>query len=271
VNKTDPRVSFAKEHRRIARRHICIPIAPVHQKADPLSALDSQLVFGAGFDVYAEEGEWAWGQEVQSDKAGYVGYVPKVALASSVPKPTHRVNVLKAPVFTRPDLKSPIRYLLPLNSKVCIERSKGKYHDASGLGYLHDHHILSNTKHGGDFVSVAELHLGLPYIWGGVSTDGLDCSGLLQSALRAIGRVAPRDSDMQEQALGKPIKYAEDLSGLKRGDLLFWKRHVGIMTDPETLLHANAYHMAVAREPLNEATRRIEKTAGPITSIKRMA
>lgn len=268
---SDPRVTPKGDQKRQSRQQICIPIAPLHQKPDPNSGLDSQLVFGTLFDVYEERGDWAWGQEVQSDKAGYVGYIPKAALTSANAKPTHRVSVLKAPVFSQPDLKSPIRYLLPLNSIVSVDQSSGKYHQAVSGGYLHDNHIVSLSQRSGDFVAFAEKHLGLPYIWGGISSDGLDCSGLIQSSLRAVGKQAPRDSDMQEQALGKPVEVNSQYSGLKRGDLVFWKGHVGIMIDSMNLLHANVFHMRVESEPLIEAARRIAKTAGPITSIKRFS
>jgi cell wall-associated NlpC family hydrolase len=267
--RPDPRVTLKGDRKRQSRQQICIPVAPVHQKPDPNSGLDSQLVFGSLFDVYKESGNWAWGQEAQSDKAGYVGYIPKAALISAKEKPTHRVSVLRAPVFSLPDLKSPIRYLLPLNSLVTLDQSHGKYHQVKSGGYLHDNHIVLKSTRNEDFVAFAEQHIGLPYIWGGISSDGLDCSGLIQSSLRAVGKQAPRDSDMQELALGKPITVNSQYSGLKRGDLVFWKGHVGIMTDAKNLLHANAFHMCVENEPLNEAARRIAKTAGPITSIKR--
>lgn len=254
----------------IRHQQICIPVAPLHQKDDPNSGLDSQLVFGTLFNVYEESGDWAWGQEVQPDKAGYVGYVPRAALIAATHTPTHRVNVLKAPVFSQPDLKSPIRYLLPLNSFVTLYHNQGEYHHVVTGGYVHCNHFVSKSAKSGDFVAFAELHSGLPYIWGGISSDGLDCSGLIQSSLRAVGRQAPRDSDMQERALGKPIAFNSNLTGLERGDLVFWKGHVGIIADPTTLLHANAHHMCVESEPLHEAARRIEMTAGPITSIKRL-
>ena len=267
MSKSDKRRSVGGGRQPISRQQICLPVAPLHQSPDPLSSLDSQLIFGAAVDVYSKEGDWVWVQEVQKDKAGYVGYVPKLALAQTSFEPSHGVIVLKAPVFTRPDLKSPIRYILPLNAKLKISQSNEKYLYAEDVGYIHAHHVSKLSDQSGDFTRIAEQHLGLPYIWGGVSTDGLDCSGLVQSSLRAVGRDAPRDSDMQEQALGTTI---DPKNGLQRGDLVFWKGHVGILTDSDTLLHANAHHMAVVSEPLNEATQRIEKTAGSITSIKRM-
>jgi cell wall-associated NlpC family hydrolase len=120
-----------------------------------------------------------------------------------------------------------------------------------------------------DFVAVAERFLGAPYLWGGRSGLGLDCSGLVQVALLSCGAAAPRDTDMQEM-LGAPVPDAEAMRGLRRGDLVFWKGHVGIMRDADTLLHANAYHMAVASEPLAAAAARFAPRAGPVKAVRRL-
>ena len=119
-----------------------------------------------------------------------------------------------------------------------------------------------------DFVDIAKWHKGLPYVWGGVSSDGLDCSGLVQSSLRAVGRDAPRDADMQQGQLGRHLPIRQ--SGLKRGDLIFWKGHVGIMTSAVNMVHANAFHMCVETEPLREAIKRIQASGGDVTAIKRL-
>ena len=116
-----------------------------------------------------------------------------------------------------------------------------------------------------DFVTVAEQFLNAPYVWGGKTASGIDCSGLIQVALQAAGIECPRDTDMQEKALGDAIAAAT-----QRGDLVLWKGHVGVMLDGERLLHANAWHMMVAVEPLAEAVSRIEKIAGPILSVRRL-
>ncbi|PHR60723.1 MAG: peptidase P60 [Robiginitomaculum sp.] len=269
----DPRTSIQREGLGTPTRYqICMPIAAMYKTPSPESMIDTQLVFGAAFDVYEIKDDWAYGQEIVENGYGYVGYIPMLALVLARFSATHIIASLRAPVFTKPDLKSPIRKYLPLNAGVSIEGQRGDYYFARDVGWLHQRHLIAQEDMhiDADFVEIAELHFGLPYVWGGVSSDGLDCSGLVQTSLRAVGRDAPRDADMQEATLGHSLPIRGDFSGLQRGDLIFWKGHVGIMGDAHMLLHANAHHMGVAIEPLAEAAERIAKAAGLITSIKRI-
>ncbi len=261
------------------RHQVMMPVVPLHKAPSSASMMDTQLILGASFDIYDIHNGWAWGQEVQGGgskhSAGYVGYVPNMALARSARSPTHRIKTIRAPVFLKPDLKTAIRTSLPLNAKVFVDGTDGDYLHIPNMGYVHCNHIapleIATKANRRDFVKIAELHVGLPYIWGGISPDGIDCSGLVQTALRSVGegvgKEAPRDTDMQEAALGTNLP--KDAT-LKRGDLVFWQGHVGIMRDATELLHANAYHMLVASEPLKDAVTRIEKSAGPISSVKRL-
>jgi len=148
---------------------------------------------------------------------------------------------------------------------VPILAREGDYVKIAENDYVHQRHLQPSVE--SDFVSVAERFLGTPYVWGGKTAAGLDCSGLVQTALEAVGKSAPRDTDMMEKALGEQAALSE---GRRRGDLIFWKGHVGVMLDEGRLLHANAFHMAVAIEPLAEALARIQKAAGPVTSLKRL-
>jgi cell wall-associated NlpC family hydrolase len=173
---------------------------------------------------------------------------------------------LLAPVFFGPDLKTPVRDLLPLNADVPVLAREGDYVKIADGRYLHQRHLAAETEK--DFVAVAERFVGAPYVWGGKTAMGLDCSGLIQTALQAIGKAAPRDTDMMERSLGE--RALEASAPLQRGDLIFWKGHMGVMLDESRLLHANAFHMAVTVEPLAQAIARIEKVAGPVTSIKRL-
>jgi len=261
----------AKNYGDAIRHQVMMPVIPLHKTPANASMMDTQLLLGAEFDIYDIHNGWAWGQEVQEagskHSQGYVGYVPNMALARGGSEPTHQISAIRAPVFIKPDLKTAIRTILPLNAKVLVDEQEGDYLRVPDTGYVHVNHIAKIENASGDFVIAAELHLGLPYVWGGISPDGVDCSGLVQTALRAVGKNALRDADMQEASLGKEI--AKDAE-LKRGDLIFWKGHVGILRDANTLLHANAHHMLVVSEPLKKAIARIEKSAGPVTSIRRI-
>ncbi|PHR93737.1 MAG: hypothetical protein COA69_03665 [Robiginitomaculum sp.] len=249
-----------------------VPVVCVYKTPAQDSRVETQILFGCGFEVFEIKDGWAQGREIVKTDDGYEGYVPMSALVTPAVSPTHQISVLRAPVFSKSDLKSQILQFLLLNSQVSVEDEDGDYHHVQDLGWVHENHLLTHeqARVDADFVEIAELHFGLPYVWGGTSSEGLDCSGLVQSSLRAVGRDAPRDTHEQEKALGRSVPIHEDLSGLARGDLVFWKGHVGIMGDANMLLHANAYHMSVAIEPLQDAVARISHSAGPITSIKRM-
>jgi cell wall-associated NlpC family hydrolase len=135
-------------------------------------------------------------------------------------------------------------------------------------GYVPAAHLKPIADNEPDFVAVAERFVGAPYLWGGKTSLGLDCSGLLQVALGACGIASPRDSAVQEQALGQElsIPYSE----LRRGDLVFWQRHVAVVRDAASLVHANAFHMAVAFEPIAQAIARIRAGGSEVTSMRRL-
>jgi cell wall-associated NlpC family hydrolase len=224
------------------------------------AAQDSELLYGERVAVYdVSDDGWAW---IQAESDRYVGYVRNEALGE-VEAATLRVCALMAPVFSAADLKSAITDFLPMNAMLMVRSRQGDYVEFEHNRFVHQRHLGPAEK---DFVSVAERFLGAPYVWGGKTAAGLDCSGLIQTALQATGKAAPRDTDMMEKALGEPVP----LSDIRRGDLVFWKGHMGVMLDETRLLHANAFHMLVAIEPLAEAIARIEKVAGPVTSIKRL-
>jgi len=238
---------------------VCIGRASLRVRPSHDAAQDSELLFGEIFTVYDSAQGWAWGQAANDL---YVGYVQAEALAKPF-KTEARISALMAPVFSAADLKTPVRDLLPLNATVPMLARDGDYVNV-GPGFVHRQHLAAETQK--DFVAIAERFLGVPYVWGGKTAAGLDCSGLIQTALQATGKATPRDTDMMEKTLGETIA----LSDARRGDLVFWKGHMGVMLDEARLLHANAFHMAVAIEPLSAAIARIEKTAGPVTSVKRL-
>jgi cell wall-associated NlpC family hydrolase len=250
--------------------------APVRRAPAPDAPLDTEALRGESVAVYEENGEgWCWGQ-LRSD--GYVGWLPASALRAPGPPPTHRVAALRTLVFPGPSIKAPPIEALSFGCRVAIapESGDGPRPDHGGAlarlssgFYVPTRHLAAIDTIEPDFVAVAERFVGTPYLWGGKTSLGLDCSGLVQVALTAAGLSCPRDSDMQERALGA-ARPDGDLAGLRRGDLLFWKGHVAIARDAETLVHANAHHMAVAIEPVAEAIRRIAAAGSALTGIKRL-
>jgi len=245
-------------------REIVEPMTPLRRTPSPDSPLDTEALKGERVTIYeiTEEG-WAWGQ---LDGDGYVGYLSENALAPPGPAATHKVAALRTLVLPGPDIKLMPIEALPLGATLSVVRMMEPFAVTSAGGYVPSRHLAPIGLMATDFVAIAEQFLHTPYLWGGKTCFGLDCSGLVQIALNACGIPCPRDSDMQEQRLGK----VSSLVDLQRGDLIFWKGHVAIARDDETLIHANAYHMAVAIEPAVEAIGRIARTGSQVTSVKRL-
>ena len=243
---------------------VVAPSAPLraHPAAD--AALETEALCGETMLVLACDEGWAWGQ---LSRDGYVGYLPESALGPAI-TPTHRVGVLRTHAYPGPSIKAPPAMAVSMGAELAIARHVDDFAvDANGL-HFYAAHLVAIDHREVDFVAVAERFLGAPYLWGGRTSEGIDCSGLLQTALAAAGLVAPRDADMQEQALGHALDHG---AALTRGDLIFWKGHVGIMRDSQTLLHASGHHMQVATEPLAQAAARIAQDAGAaIRTIRRL-
>jgi cell wall-associated NlpC family hydrolase len=253
------------EAARFAEGETCSVIvgrAPLHQAPSNDAAQDSELLFGESFVVYERKEGWAWGQ---ASRDGYVGYLPERALGAPFESDA-RVTAPMTPVFPLPDLKKPVRDFLPMNAQVKRGAVSGDYVEIGAGAYVHHRHLAPGRDYAADFVAVAKEFIGVPYVWGGKTFAGLDCSGLIQTSLAAAGISAPRDTDMMEKTLGQAVDFAQ----ARRGDLVFWKGHMGVLLNPAILLHANAFHMQVVREPMAEAVARIGKIAGPVTSIKRL-
>ncbi len=245
--------------------------APLRREPSPDAPLDTEALHGERVTVYDENGEgWYWGQ-LESD--GYVGWIPANALRPPGPAPTHRVAALRTFVFPGRSIKAPPVDALSFGSRVAVRtpqrNDSTELTDLASGFYIPTRHLSPIASREPDFVAVAERFVGVPYLWGGKTSLGIDCSGLVQIALTASGIACPRDSDMQEQALGSPLPI-DDLAGLRRGDLIFWKGHVAIVRDERSIVHANAFHMAVAIEPTAEALRRIADAGGQLVSIKRI-
>lgn len=248
-------------------RQVVRPAVPLRREPNPAAGLDTEALFGERVTVYDESEGWAW---VQLARDRYVGYVPAAALSTNVAVPTHRVKALGTFLYPTADIKAPPTLHLPLNAEVRVAEWGERFCRLEQGGFVVTRHLTERERPERDFVDVAERFIGTPYLWGGRTRIGIDCSGLVQIALEAAGRTCPRDSDMQMAETGEAIPVPDDLDGLERGDLVFWNGHVGIMADGLMLVHANAHHMAVVAETLPEAAERIARQASlPIAAIRR--
>jgi cell wall-associated NlpC family hydrolase len=243
---------------------VIAPQAPLRREPSPDAALGTEALKGerAAIDEISDEG-WAHGR-LEAD--GYVGFLPASALAPPGPAATHKVTALRTLIFPGPSIKLPPLEALPMGSRVAIARVEGTLAVTHAGGFLPARHLVPIEINEPDFVTVAERFLGAPYLWGGKTSLGLDCSGLVQISLTACGVRCLRDTVMQEPDFA-PSPSPRDQ--LQRGDLVFWEGHVAIVRDAATLIHANAFHMAVAIEPIAEAIERIRAAGAEVTSVRR--
>lgn len=245
---------------------VIAPVADVRRHPALDAALDTQAVCGDAVTIYERTAEgWAWGQ---LEANGYVGFLPSSALSESLTPPTHRVNVPTTLTYTAANIKQqPVEHL-PMAAGVSVVEQVGEFCRLSTGRYVWARHLSATEIFADDFVAVCEQLIGVPYLWGGTSAWGVDCSGLVCTGLRMAGIECPRDSDMLENGFGMPLGAVGDQQ-LQRGDLVFWKGHVGVMRDEGTLLHANGYHMQVASEPLVGAIDRIAHLYAKPTTCRR--
>lgn len=231
---------------------ITVPVAALRPAPDLARGIDTELLIGETVRVFDRADGWAW---VQADEDGYVGYLPEAHIGP-VDEATHLVVVPRSFIYPEPELRKPHVGVLSMGSRIKIvgeaETRGNHYHVLENGTTVMSGHVRPISEDLEDYVSVAMRFIETPYLWGGRSGIGIDCSGLTQLALMMTGQKFPRDTDMQAK-VGTEITREE----LRRGDLVFWKGHVGIMEDADTLLHANGHTMTVARENFEAAVKRI--------------
>jgi cell wall-associated NlpC family hydrolase len=257
-----------KAARFVTGEEFCVAeaIAPLREAPSADAMLLTQALKGERVTIYDRNDEgFAWGQ-LNGD--GYVGWIPDAALAKPVAAATHKVTALRTFAFPGPSIKLPPVETLSIGARVTVVREDGAFAVTDEGRHLPRGHVGNLDAMEKDFVAVAERFIGTPYLWGGKSSLGIDCSGLVQVSLTAAGTGCPRDSDMQQDGLGRELSPAE-MKHLKRGDLIFWKGHVAIVRDASTIIHANAHHMATVIENTREAMARIKAAGSEVTAIKR--
>jgi Bacterial dipeptidyl-peptidase Sh3 domain/NlpC/P60 family len=243
-------------------------LAPLREQPRSDAELFTQALKGERLTIYDRNGEgWAWGQ-LNSD--GYVGWIPDSALAKPGAAPTHKVTGLRTFAFPAPSIKLPPVDTLTMGAMVHVIREEAPFAMTRDRQYLPLLHLGRIGDHEKDFVAVAERFVGTPYLWGGKSNLGIDCSGLVQLSLNAAGIGCPRDSDLQQDGLGRELD-AQQSKQLRRGDLIFWNDHVAIVRDADTVVHANGHHMATAVENTKDAIARISTAGSEVLAIKRLA
>lgn len=276
------------------RQRITSPTAPLRREPSASAMMDTELLYGEPFTAYEVADGWAWGQ---GGLDGYVGYLPADSLGEPAAEPTHRVTALRSLVFPAPDIKTPPLHFLSFGARLAVapgeavtetsgfaSPAEGRFVALAGGGFALRQHLSPLRPSGEplaqDWVARAEMFLGAPYLWGGRSSLGLDCSALVQLSLESVGHRPPRDSDQQQAwavSEGTGVEVAGETAAsalgaliLSRGDLVFWRGHVGIMVDAKRFIHANATYMAVTVNDLEDFASAIEEREGPVTRLCRL-
>ncbi|SFG87811.1 NlpC/P60 family protein [Palleronia marisminoris] len=241
---------------------ITVPVADLWSTPER-TARDRQLLLGEEVDIYERRAGMAF---LRARKDGYVGYLSEADLGEPVTV-THVVGVPATHLYSAPDMKRPAVARLSFGARLRVVAGSDRFFETDAGLHVPRPHLTPANRPFTDPASVAQLFFGVPYLWGGNSSDGIDCSGVVQAACLACHLPCPGDSDLQEAVLGQPLGDEPPA----RGDLYFWKGHVAMAVDGDVLIHANAHHMAVTYEPIEAAIARIEGQGdGPVTSRRRL-
>ncbi|MGO9171599.1 MAG: NlpC/P60 family protein [Rhodomicrobium sp.] len=247
-------------------RQVAAPAAPIRVAPRFDAPLATEALSGELLSAYEFREGWAW---VQLHEDGYVGYTPVDCLSSMIEENTYRVSARLTYLYPAPDMKRPPVTKLSFSCRVApIGRPEGRFVELSRGGFIFADHLVGIRERAKDFVRVAERFVGVPYLWGGKTSLGIDCSGLVQIALQAAGVPCLRDSDMQMASAGEPLDPA-NIEAIQRGDLLFWKGHVAIAQSADWMVHASGHHMEVVVEPVRRAIERTAESHGPLLAILR--
>ncbi len=243
--------------------------APLHFSPERSATMESQLIHGEVFQVYEQRDGWCWGQNLTDN---YVGYVPAVDLAADLPAPDHQVAALHCHLYTEPDLKRPTAGIISMSARVKIIDIDGKFCRIASGYWLHSRHLVSLDYNTQDLIGTAVKFIGVPYLWGGRTAQGLDCSSLVQITMAMAGIPAPRDSDLQEAGLGTPVAMdnPRDFSRIEEGDLVFFPGHVGLFVNDWRFLHASAFDMQVSLHGFSDVLDRANSDNAGVTSIRRV-
>ncbi|HAU29241.1 MAG TPA: peptidase P60 [Rhodospirillaceae bacterium] len=250
--RDDLAAAFLKDRIKAARyvegedMRIAIGLASLHDAPDSQTPAATQLLYGETFTVFDEGDDWAWGQNATD---GYVGYLPAEVLSPQGNAATHSISVLRTFVYRRPDMKAPACDLLSMNARVTILDEEAGFARIDRDAWVFLPHLSPMDQHESDIAKTALSFLGTPYLWGGRSSLGLDCSALVQMSLLRAGMACPRDSDLQKSVLGSVVPADEPI---QRGDIIFSPGHVAIAVDATHAVHANGHKMMVTVNPIAE-------------------
>lgn len=228
--------------------------------AHPAGPRDRQLLLGEAVTILGSNQQHSY---IRSEKDGYIGYVTGLSITTPQP-PSHQVIAAATHSYGDASIRSADLATLSFGAKITASGDSQDFVETSH-GHIPKQALAELPTPARDPITTARLFLNTPYLWGGNTRSGIDCSGLIQAALLAANMPCPGDSDQQQQ-LGQTITNGQYQSG----DLLFWNGHVALVTSPTKMIHANAHHMQVVEEPITQAIIRIARTTGPVTAHKRL-